>query len=58
MRGGWLKGYDLWGVLLLIVIFAALVTPADPVSTLAVAVPLFAVYLLVVICLRRLLKGK
>lgn len=58
MRGGWLKGYDFWGVLLLILIFAALVTPADLASTLLVAVPLFAIYLLVVVCLRLVLKGK
>jgi Sec-independent protein secretion pathway component TatC len=58
MRSGLLKKYDFWGVLLLILIFAALVTPADLASTLMVAAPLFAVYLLVVVCLRLVLKGK
>jgi len=58
MRNGLLKGYDFWGVLLLVVIFAALVTPADPASTLLVAVPLFAIYLFGVVCLRLVLQGR
>ena len=58
MCGGLFKGYDFWGVLLLVLIFATLVTPADPASTLLVAVPLFAIYLLGVACLRLVLRGR